>query len=144
MGLGCVYLNGKPVTSDKFITPFGDYRKTLWYNSYDVAKLLRPGTNEIEVIVGNGFYNEYLKTGWDFDKAPWRGAPKIILQLDTPEKQIVTDESWVTSRESSPVIYNQIRSGEVYDCRIGEKFRDLGLIGYIPVKISDNPPSKYL
>lgn len=141
LGLGYVYLNGKPVTEDKFLSPFGDYRKTLWYNSYDVAELLHGGTNEIAVITGNGFYNEYLKTGWDFDKAPWRGAPKMILQLDTPEKQIVTDESWVTSREASPVVYNQIRSGEVYDCRIGENFGKFGIGGYVPVKISDAPPT---
>ena len=140
LGIGYVYLNGEPITKDLFTAPPSDYEKTLWYNSYDVARLLRAGENEIAVIVGNGFYNEYIKTGWDFDKAPWRSNPKVILQLDTDEKQIVTDGSWTASQKASPVIYNQLRSGEVYDCRIGEDFRLFGDDGYLPVKISENPP----
>ena len=57
-GFACVYVNGKPITEDKFISPVSDYRKILWYNVYAVTALLQPGKNVIGVIAGNGFFNE--------------------------------------------------------------------------------------
>lgn len=144
LGLGCIYINGKPITKDVFNTPCGNYLKTLWYHTYEVASLLKEGENEITVIVGNGWYNEFLKTGWDFDKAPWRGAPKLLFALDLGSEKLFSDESWVVSREASPVVYNQLRSGEVYDCRRGEAFLGYGAEGYIPVKLSEDAPSAVL
>ncbi len=141
LGLGCVYINGEPITEDVLNTPCGNYMKTLWYHTYEVTRLLREGENEISVIVGNGWYNEFLKTGWDFDKAPWRGAPKLALALDMDGERLYSDESWVVSRDASPVVYNQLRSGETYDCRISERFRLFGTEGYLPVKISEEIPT---
>lgn len=126
LGLGVVYLNGRPVTEDLFTAPVSDYRKTLWCTEYDVTALLQQGENEFCAILGNGFYNENLKTGWDFDTADWRGAPKLILECRITDAEgdycIASDESWVCSKEDSPILFNQLRSGETYDCRIGEKF----------------------
>ncbi len=126
LGLGYVYLNANPITVDLFIAPVSDYRKTLWYNQYDVTSLLKEGENEITVILGNGFYNESLKTGWDFDTADWRDNPKLLLEcvIKTAcnEIKVVSDESWKCSKEDSPILFNQLRSGETYDCRIGEGF----------------------
>ncbi len=144
LGLGYVYLNGEPVTPDLFTAPVSDYRKTLWYNTYDVRRLLLEGENELCAIVGNGFYNESLKTGWDFDKADWRGNPKLLLSLEMDGETILSDQSWVTSLDTTPVIYNQLRSGETYDCRKGEKFRLFGTEGYLPVKLSEDPPKGIL
>ncbi len=144
LGLGYVYINGEPITEDVFNTPCSNYMKTLWYHTYEVSRLLRVGENEIAVIVGNGWYNESLKTGWDFNKAEWRGAPKLLFALDLGDFKILSDESWVVSREASPVVFNQLRSGETYDCRKGEKFRLFGTAGYLPVKISENMPDATL
>lgn len=140
LGLGCVYINGEPITEDVLNTPCGNYLKTLWYHTYDVTRLLREGANEITAIVGNGWYNEFLVTPWNFHNAEWRGAPKIALALDMDGEKLYSDDSWVVSREVSPVIYNQLRSGETYDCRLGEKFRLFGTEGYLPVKISEEYP----
>ena len=140
LGLGYVYLNGEPITKDVFNTPCGNYLKTLWYHTYEVSRLLREGENELCVIVGNGWYNEFLETPWNFHNAEWRGAPKLALALDMDGERLYSDESWVVSREASPVVFNQLRSGETYDCRIGEKFRLFGTDGYLPVKISEDYP----
>lgn len=144
LGLGYVYLNGEPITEDVFNTPVGNYLKTLWYHTYEVSRLLREGENEIAVIVGNGWYNESLNTPWNFHNAEWRGAPKLALALDMDGERLYSDETWVVSRDASPVVFNQLRSGETYDCRKGESFRLFGSDGYLPVKISENMPEAAL
>lgn len=134
LGLGYVYLNGAPITSDLFTAPVSDYNKTLWFNVYNVKSLLKEGKNEICAIVGNGFY------GWDFASADYRGNPKLLLSLSMDEETVLSDESWVASINDSPVIYNELRSGETYDCSRGENWRNFGTADYIPVKLSENPP----
>ncbi|MBQ6946778.1 MAG: family 78 glycoside hydrolase catalytic domain, partial [Clostridia bacterium] len=144
LGLGYVYLNGRPITEDLFTAPVSDYRKSLWYTVYDVADLLHVGENRLTVIVGNGFYNESLKTGWDFDTADWRGNPKVclecVIRTEQQEICIASDESWTCSKEASPVRFNQLRSGETYDCRIGETFLTEPKGEWIKAVYSANPP----
>ena len=77
LGIGYCYINGKRITQDLFLSPVADYRKTLWYNVYDVTELIKDGENEIFVEVGNGFYNEWIETVWGHHKAAWRGQPTL-------------------------------------------------------------------
>ena len=121
LGIGYCYINGKAITCDLFLSPVADYRKTLWYNVYDVTAFMQEGENEIFVEVGNGFYNEGFSSGWDHNKAAWRGQPTVCLSLCADNKEIVkTDETW-QSTLSQRTIYNQLRSGEHFDARVKEE-----------------------
>ena len=80
LGYAYYYLNGQPISPDLFTAPVSDYTKTLWYNSYDVSDKLHEGENIFAVICGNGFYNEYFRSAWERNLAPWRDNPKFILQ----------------------------------------------------------------
>lgn len=117
-GFARVFINGYDVTDDLFISPVSDYTKILWYNRYDVTRLLKTGENTIFVIAGNGFLNESFRTAWDFDTAPWRDAPQFILRLEVDgNTALVSDKSWKCSREKSHVVFNHLRSGEYWDMR---------------------------
>ena len=117
-GFGKFYLNGCDVTKDLFISATSDYDKILWYNTYDVSALLKQGVNVIGAIAGNGFFNESFATAWDFDTAPWRDAPQILLCLRVNGRTVaVSDESWKTSTKHSHIIFSHIRSGEHVDMR---------------------------
>lgn len=118
LGYGYYYINGKPVSDDLFTAPISDYRKTLWYNKYDVSEALKSGDNIIAVQCGNGWYNESFKTTWDYNIAPWRDNPKFILVLEVNGKRILSsDSSWKCTDESA-VVYNNLRSGEHFDARL--------------------------
>lgn len=118
LGYAYYYLNGTPVSPDLFTAPVSDYTKTLWYNSYDVTTQLQQGENIFAVICGNGFYNEYFRSTWEQNLAPWRDNPKFILVLEVNGKVILnTDDSWRCS-PTSAIIYNQLRSGEHFDARL--------------------------
>ena len=95
LGIAYCYINGTAISEDLFTAPVSDYTKTLWYNSYDVTALLQPGENTIAVICGNGWYNETISTTWRFHEAPWRDAPKFVLELVVDGKIVLTgDDSW--------------------------------------------------
>lgn len=65
------------------------------------------------------------------DRAPWRAEPKLIVQLeleyDGRTETLVSDESWLCCREQSPVRYNQLRSGMVYDARYPGRLESAGI-----------------
>lgn len=118
LGYGYYYLNGEKVSDDLFTSAVSDYRKTLWYNTYDVTDKIREGENVFAVICGNGWYNEYFSTTWEHHLAPWRDNPKFILSLEVNGKPILcTNDSWLCS-PTSAIIYNQLRSGEHFDARL--------------------------
>ena len=143
LGYGYVYINGRKVTEDLFTAPCSDYRKTLWYLTYDVTELLSQGENVIAVICGNGWYNENMRTIWGQNEAAWRDLPKVILELSINGKvEVNTDADWKYSLRS-PVIYNELRCGEHYDSRLYEE--NWNRLSYDdsswkPVKVDDNPP----
>ncbi len=121
LGYGYYYINGKKVTEDLFTAPASDYRKTLWYNTYDVSHLLVDGENTIAVICGNGWYNEEVGSYWNFNKAPWRDVPKFILRLTVDgETALVSDSSW-KCKPSGAIYYNALRCGEYFDANLYEE-----------------------
>ncbi len=120
LGYGYYYINGKKVSDDLFTAPMSDYRKTLWYNKYDVSHLLKKGENTIAVICGNGWYNEDIESVWYFDKAPWRDLPKFIMRLTVGGKTVlVSDDSWKCKPESA-TYFNALRSGEYFNANLYE------------------------
>ncbi len=122
-GLGYAYcfINGKRVTEDLFCAPVSDYRKTLWYVTYDVSELIGEGENLISVICGNGWYNEEFPSSWNHNTASWRDLPKFILELKIDGKTaVVSDDTWKCLPESA-IVFNALRSGEVFDARSCDK-----------------------
>ena len=117
-GFAKYYINGQPITEDLFISPTSDYRKILWYNEYEVSKYLNKGENTICVIASNGFLNESFESAWPFYSIEWRDAPQFILSLwVNGENTLISDSSWKTSFEHSPIIFSHLRSGEYFDAR---------------------------
>ncbi len=116
------YLNGNKV-SESFLAPgWTDYDKIVFYNVYDVTKMVNLRENSIGAIVGNGFYNinreRYRKIVIAY------GMPKMLCRLqieysDGTKENIVSDQSWKTS--PSPVTYTSIYGGEDYDARLEQQ-----------------------
>ncbi len=117
------HINGENAT-DAVLTPgWTNYRKRVFYDTYDVTKLLVPGPNVIGVMLGNGMYRveetkgRYTKFTGSF------GQPKLIAQLDVrfadgSHQMIASDGSWKTAR--GPIIFTSIYGGEDYDARLDQ------------------------
>jgi alpha-L-rhamnosidase len=112
-----LYINGVKA-GNSFLTPAQSiYDRTVYYNSYDARSLLRPGENTLYALLGNGLYNCEIKT-WNFEKAPWRDRPKLLLYADIVLRgggrlTVVSDSSFETGE--SPITYNTLYGGETQD-----------------------------
>ena len=114
------YLNGKKVGNRLLDPGVTRYDKRVLYAVYDIKEYLSE-KNAAGIILGNGFYNQFVDNAWDAAKAPWRNCPAFILKIsvkfsDGIEKIITSDTSWKTS--TGPIIFNGMYMGEVYDARL--------------------------
>lgn len=114
-----LFVNGEEITKG-FLAPYisnpDDY---VYYDKYRVS--LCAGENVIGVILGNGFQNNPGGYIWDFDKAPFRSAPKTALELRYKNLRgetviIASDASFKTY--PSPIIADDYRFGETYDAAL--------------------------
>ena len=141
LGFNELKINGRAV-SDAVMTPlWSDYDKSVFYNTYDVTSLISKGSNEIEVLLGNGFYNvqgeRYKKMLVSFGPPTLRFALTIYLKDkrgNISQERIVSDSSWKYAL--SPITFNTIYGGEDYDARMEQPDR------WHPVVIQESPKGK--
>ncbi|WP_291546139.1 alpha-L-rhamnosidase [Bacteroides sp.] len=115
-------LNGTKVGDGEFTPLWSDYDKTVYYNTYDVTRLLQRGENVAGVLLGNGFYNvqggRYRKLQISF------GAPTLLFKLevnytDGTREVIASGAGW--KYDFSPITFNCIYGGEDYDARCEQR-----------------------
>jgi alpha-L-rhamnosidase len=111
------YCNGQRLGEDVLAPAVTNYRKRILYETFDLADLIRPGTNVVGIMLGNGWFNPAPKW-WDIYRMPWYGSKRALAQIemefaDGSRQSIVSDDSWKTSR--GPVIASCVFDGETYD-----------------------------
>jgi hypothetical protein len=115
------HINGHNVTEAVLTPGWSDYNKRVYYDTYDVTKLIAPGENAIGVLLGNGMFNvespanRYTKFRGSF------GQPKLIVALvlrfsDGSEQRVVSDGAWKSA--AGPIAFSNIYGGEDYDARL--------------------------
>ena len=120
LGFHEVRLNGAKMGDHEFDPKYTRYDLRALYVTHDVTAQLRRGTNAVGVTLGNGWYNYHIKNAWDFDTAPWRAKPRVLLQLevdfaDGSRQTVATDESWKFTM--GPVRWDGLLGGETCDAR---------------------------
>src|SRR4051794_6122540 len=104
-GLYEVRINGRRA-GDQLLAPgWTSYHHRLRYQTYDVGDLLVPGHNEIDVLLGNGWYRGRL--GFLGRRGLYGDRLALLAQLevtaaDGSVQTVATDESW-TARDSRVV-----------------------------------------
>jgi len=120
-GLGVYefFVNGKRLGGNHVLQPVpSDYRKTIYYNTYDVTELLAD-SNAIGIMLGNGRqFPMRLEKAY---KTPFFGYPKCRINIkvdyeDGSHDTWSTDPSWKLSFDG-PIRSNNEYDGEEYDAR---------------------------
>ena len=114
------HINGAKVGNRELTPGWSDYRKTVFYDSYDVTSMLKPGANALGVMLGNGMYRVPETPGRYNKFTGSYGPPKCIVQLHiefTSGKSIdvVSDASWKT--KAGPITFSSTYGGEDFDAR---------------------------
>jgi alpha-L-rhamnosidase len=122
LGFGDLSINGAPA-SDRVLDPqFTDYSRTVPYTTTDATPLLRRGENVLGAVLGSGKFDDAATTwDWGWDKAEWRGTPRLRLDLvitytDGSEETVSSDTSWRVSVDG-PWRYDSFYLGETFDAR---------------------------
>ena len=109
-----LYLNGQRLTRGLLSPYLSNPEDLVYFDEYEVT--LRAGKNAVGLILGNGFVNNPGGYIWDFDKATFRSAPKMALELCVGDEVLLTgDTSFKVA--PSPVLWDDYRFGECYDAR---------------------------
>ncbi|MBO4851383.1 MAG: family 78 glycoside hydrolase catalytic domain [Prevotella sp.] len=115
-----LFINGFSVGDSEFAPLWSEYSRTVYYNTYDVTRLLQLGANAVTVLLGNGFFNVQRGSRYSKLQASF-GPPQLLLRLDITytdgtTEHVFTDESWRWT--PSPITFNSIYGGESYDARL--------------------------
>ena len=136
-GLGVYefYVNGQRMGGSQALQPAPtDYRKTIYYNTFDVTSLLTE-KNAIAIKLGNGrMFPMRLEKAY---KTPFFGYPKCRINVKVEYENGKT-ETWATNNTwklsfDGPIRSNNEYDGEEYDAR-----RELALKGWTQAGFDDS------
>lgn len=119
LGLIECEINGQRVSDDVFAPGWTDYRRRVYYRTYDVTELLRRGENAIGTIVGDGWYSGHVG---EKDRQFYGNRPSFACAIEEQDATgnshllVATDTSW--RRACGPILENDLLMGESYDARL--------------------------
>jgi alpha-L-rhamnosidase len=117
-GLYVARLNGRPVGDQVLAPGWTSYPHRLRYQTFDVTELVGEGGNELEVLLGNGWYRGRL--GWKGRHNLYGDRLALLAQLEVTTADgavhvLSTDTSW-TAQESG-VLADDLYDGQRTDLR---------------------------
>lgn len=117
LGLYEISLNNIKVGNEYLSPNCTNYDKFIQYQTYDVTDQLKTGKNNIEVIMGNGWYKG--RFGFDGGKVNIFGDKyaficDIVIQFEDGTKTTIKSDTTWKSKESK-IKFSGIYDGEVYD-----------------------------
>lgn len=117
LGFYRLFINGEELTKGLIAPYVSNLDHICYYDEYDVTSKLQLGENVIGVLLGNGMMNAFGGAIWEFDTAPWRGAPRLALYFcaegEGKKLQFEADEKFRI--HSSPILFDDLRMGEIYN-----------------------------
>ncbi|MCI2423033.1 glycoside hydrolase family 78 protein [Saccharopolyspora sp. K220] len=146
-------INGSRVGDEVLAPGWTSYQHRLRYQTHDVTSLLHEGENDLEVLLGNGWYRGRLT--WSGQRALYGDRLALLAQLevtydDGSVEVISTDEQWSATR--SGILEDDIYDGQRTDLRFVEstvepvEVLDAELTGLVapegpPVRITEVLPA---
>ena len=116
LGFYRVWINGVEITKGLLAPYISNPDDLVYFDDYDLSPYVKLNEkNALGFQLGNGMQNAPGGATWDFDKAPFRSAPKLAFLLETGGTRIVSDGSVKTA--PSPLYFDDMRAGARYDAR---------------------------
>lgn len=135
------HINGKTVGEDVLVPGWTDFKKRVYYHTYDVTSLIEPGANTIGASVADGWACGYVGFG-QRRNLYGIGRPRLLAQLaitseDGATQFVGTDASWKAAY--GPILEGDLLMGETYDARLRQAGWDnpgFHATGWLPVEMA--------
>jgi alpha-L-rhamnosidase len=114
-GLVEPWLNGRKVTADHFLPGWPDYRRRVFYVSYDVTAQVHSGANAFGLILGDGWYSGTMLVANQSGSQPLVSAFLELTDGAGATTIVATDGQWQWAE--GPIIEQSIYHGETFDAR---------------------------
>ena len=132
-GLGFfeLFINGQKVSDDICVPAWSDYEPRenrtylypihdtfshrIYYLDYDITSYLEVGENALEIWLGNGWYNQYVRTA---EGELWYSKPKLAYSIEILQKdggKIWQDSDETLTWQIGPIYFNNTYYGEKWD-----------------------------
>ncbi len=116
LGLYELHVNGARVGDDVFTPGWTDYKKRVYYQTYDVTPLLKQGANAVGAILGDGWATGHDGNGgrdrYGLHRPHFSG--QIVLDYADGTREVVgSDTNWKAAY--GPIVEQDLLDGEFYD-----------------------------
>ncbi len=116
-GLYRAFVNGERVGDDLLTPGWTCYDDRIAYQTYDIAALLKPGANRIEIWLGDGWYRSQMLWALNPIYNTWGDRIAAIAEVVSGDAVILsTDANWRSGL--LPITKSGIYWGEDFDARI--------------------------
>lgn len=121
-GLGFyeVFINGHKITKGILAPYISNPDDIIYYDSYDITEYIQDGRNVLGIQLGNGMQNAPGGEIWDFQKAAFRGAPRVAFTIEIENSDDTVDiieANRSVKTAPSPIAFDDLRAGCFYDAR---------------------------
>ncbi len=114
-GLYEAWINGVRVGNYVLMPGSNNYEKHIAYQTYEVSGYLREGENEIQVVLGDGWYRSV--SGVDGDRNLYGTDVALYAQLEVNGKVVCSSDKTWEACQDGPIRENDMQQGEVVDMR---------------------------
>jgi alpha-L-rhamnosidase len=117
-GLYELHLNGQRVGNYELTPGWTDYKKRIYYQTYDVTPIVKQGANAVGAILGDGWHSGYFS--YQGKRNLYGSDPSLLVQLeiefaDGTRQTVVSDETWKAGY--GPIREGDLLMGSAYDAR---------------------------
>lgn len=137
-GIYDMKVNGRRVTDDYFYPGATQYNKTHLYHSFDITPLVKPGENNVDVQLAEGWWSgpaTYGGESWNFygDRQSFLANIEIEYSDGTTASFPTSPSTWMCSTDG-PVKTGSFFQGEIYDATVDENVREWNQAVEIPLE----------
>ena len=118
LGVCEAWINGQRVGDTHLVPGWTDYRKRVYYHSFEVGELLCSGENRLGAVLGQGwyagFFGPFQHKGY-YGNDSWFSCVLEINFKDGSSQTVCSDKTWTW--QIGPLQEADLLMGETYDAR---------------------------
>jgi len=118
LGLSELHLNGERIDPGYLNAGWTEYKKRVYYRTYDVTKQVQSGTNTLGYVLADGWFTGTVanRAQQFYGKSPRTKSQLHLFYEDGSTEIVSTDSTWKAS--FGPLVASDMQAGETYNAQL--------------------------